>query len=112
MAAAFIEFNMALIDAVAGLCAAFKPQAACYEAYGADGFRALATTVEYGEAAGVPVILDAKRGDIGSTAAHYGHMAFGGAPGLDGAPIEGMGATWMTVNPYLGRDLETARRRS
>lgn len=104
VAAAFVEFNLAIIDAVAGTCAAIKPQAACYEAYGADGFAALATTVAHAEAADVPVILDAKRGDIGSTAAHYGQMAFGGAPGLDGEPVGGMGATWMTVNPYLGED--------
>lgn len=104
VAAAFVEFNLAIIDAVAGACAAVKPQAACYEAYGAAGFAALATTVAHAEAAGIPVILDAKRGDIGSTAAHYGQMAFGGAPGLDGEPVAGMGATWMTVNPYLGED--------
>lgn len=104
VAAAFVEFNVAIIDAVAGTCAAIKPQAACYEAYGAAGFAALAATVAHAEAAGIPVILDAKRGDIGSTAAHYGHMAFGGAPGLDGEPVDGMGATWMTVNPYLGED--------
>ncbi len=104
MAAAFVEFNRAIIDAVAGQCAAVKPQAACYEAYGSAGFAALEATVAHAEAAGVPVILDAKRGDIGSTATHYGHMAFGGAPGLDDQPLPGMGATWMTVNPYLGRD--------
>lgn len=104
VAAAFTEFNGALIDAIAGRCAAVKPQAACYEAYGPAGFAALAATVRHAEAAGIPVILDAKRGDIGSTAMHYGHMAFGGAPGLDGEPIDGMGASWMTVNPYLGRD--------
>ena len=99
VASAFLEFNLTLIDAVAGLCAAIKPQAACYEAYGAVGFAALAATVAHAEAAGIPVILDAKRGDIGSTATHYGQMAFGGAPGLDGEPVEGMGATFMTVNP-------------
>ena len=104
VAAAFVEFNRAIIDAVAGACAAIKPQAACYEAYGAAGFAALETTVAHAEAAGIPVILDAKRGDIGSTAAHYGQMAFGGAPGLDGEVLSGMGATWMTVNPYLGED--------
>lgn len=104
VAAAFREFNLAVIDAVAGHCAAVKPQAACYEAYGAAGFAALEATVAHAEAAGIPVVLDAKRGDIGSTAAHYGQMAFGGAPGLDDQPVDGMGATWMTVNPYLGRD--------
>ena len=104
VAAAFVEFNRAIIEAVAGRCAAVKPQAACYEAYGAAGFAALEDAVSRAEAAGIPVILDAKRGDIGSTAAHYGQMAFGGAPGLDDEPVAGMGASWMTVNPYLGRD--------
>ena len=104
VAAAFVEFNRAIIDAVAGRCAAVKPQAACYEAYGSAGFAALEATVAHAEEAGIPVVLDAKRGDIGSTAAHYGQMAFGGAPGLDDRPLPGMGATWMTVNPYLGRD--------
>ena len=104
VAAAFAEFNLAVIDAVAGRCAAVKAQAACYEAYGSAGFAALETTVAHAEDAGIPVILDAKRADIGSTATHYGQMAFGGAPGLDGEPVAGMGATWMTVNPYLGRD--------
>lgn len=102
--AAFTEFNRALIEAVAGRCAAVKPQAACYEAYGSAGFAALEATVSHAEEAGIPVILDAKRGDIGSTAAHYGQMAFGGAPGLDDTPVAGMGASWITVNPYLGAD--------
>ncbi len=104
VAAAFVEFNVVIIEAVAGRCAAVKPQAACYEAYGSAGFAALEATVAHAEAAGIPVILDAKRGDIGSTAAHYGQMAFGGAPGLDDEPVAGMGASWMTVNPYLGAD--------
>ena len=50
------------------------------------------------------MILDAKRGDIGSTATHYGQLAFGGAPDLDGGPLPGIGADWMTVNGYLGID--------
>ncbi|WP_436794009.1 orotidine-5'-phosphate decarboxylase [Actinospongicola halichondriae] len=104
VAEAFRISNEAIIDAVAGHCAVIKPQAACYEAYGVPGWRALEATVAHAEAAGVPVILDAKRGDIGSTAAHYGQMAFGGAPGLDDEPISGMDATWLTVNPYLGVD--------
>ncbi|MFP5322125.1 MAG: orotidine-5'-phosphate decarboxylase [Acidimicrobiia bacterium] len=104
VAAAFLEANRRVIDAVADRCAAVKPQAACYEAYGLAGWRALAETVAHARAAGVPVILDAKRGDIGSTAAHYGQMAFGGAPDLDDGPVEGMGADWLTVNGYLGAD--------
>ena len=104
VAAAFRAFNEAIIDAVAGHCAAVKPQAACYEAYGSAGWAALEATVAHARAAGVPVILDAKRADIGSTAEHYGQMAFGGAPDLDDQPVEGIGADWITVNPYLGED--------
>lgn len=104
VAEAFRVFNEAIIDAVADRCAAVKPQAACYEAYGSAGWLALEATVAYAEVAGIPVILDAKRGDIGSTATHYGQMVFGGAADLDGATTTGMGASWMTVNPYLGRD--------
>ena len=104
VAAAFTEANRRVIDAVAGRCAAVKPQAACYEAYGLAGWRALQDTVRHATDAGIPVILDAKRGDIGSTATHYGQMAFGGAPDLDGEGCEGMGADWLTVNGYLGSD--------
>ena len=104
VAAAFVEFNTAIVAAIAGRCAAVKPQAACYEAYGTAGWRALTATIDAARAAGIPVILDAKRGDISSTAEHYGHMAFGGAPGLDDEPVPGIGADWLTVNPYLGGD--------
>ncbi len=104
VAAAFVEANRRVIDAVADRCAAVKPQAACYEAYGVAGWAALEATVELAASAGIPVILDAKRGDIGSTAAHYGQMAFGGAPDLDGEPCVGIGTDWLTVNGYLGRD--------
>lgn len=104
VATAFIEANQRVIDAIADRCAAVKPQAACYEAYGLAGWAALEATVRHATEAGIPVILDAKRGDIGSTAAHYGQMAFGGAPDLDGAPCPGMGADWLTVNGYLGSD--------
>ena len=114
VAEAFRIANEAIIEAVAGRCAAVKPQTACYEAYGSAGWAALEATVAHAADAGIPVILDAKRGDIGSTAAHYGQMAFGGAPGLDvdrddadtddGETIPGIGATWLTANPYLGVD--------
>ena len=104
VAEAFRIVNEAVIEAVAGRCAAVKPQTACYEAYGAAGWAALEATVACARDAAIPVILDAKRGDIGSTAAHYGQMAFGGAPGLDDSPVAGIGATWLTANPYLGVD--------
>lgn len=104
VAAAFVEFNVAILDAVVGRCAAVKPQAACYEAYGAAGWQALEGTIAAARERDIPVILDAKRADIGSTATHYGQMAFGGAPGLGAEVTQGIGADWMTVNPYLGAD--------
>jgi orotidine-5'-phosphate decarboxylase len=104
VAAAFLAFNRKLIDAVAGHCAAVKPQAACYEAYGVAGFRCLVETIVHARAKGIPVIIDAKRGDIGSTAEHYQQAFLGAAPGLGGAPIPGMAGDWLTINGYLGSD--------
>jgi orotidine-5'-phosphate decarboxylase len=104
VAAAFLAFNRGLIDAIAGHCAAVKPQAACYEAYGAAGFRCLAETVAHARAKGIPVIIDAKRGDIGSTAEHYQQAFLGAAPGLGGGVVPGMGGDWLTINGYLGSD--------
>jgi len=104
VAAAFTAFNRGVIDAVAGRCAAVKPQTACYEAYGVAGWLALADTVAYARARGIPVIIDAKRGDIGSTAEHYQQAFLGAAPGLGGASLPGMGGDWLTVNGYLGGD--------
>ena len=85
-------FNRAIIDATADLVCAFKPNFAFYEAEGLDGLRALQATIE-AVPGGVPVILDAKRGDLGNTAAAYARAAF-----------EGWGAHAVTVNPYQGRD--------
>jgi uridine monophosphate synthetase len=73
---------------------AYKPNFAFYESAGLAGLEALQRTVAYvHEVAAVPVILDAKRGDIGSTAAAYAHAAF-----------EVWAADAITVNPYLGGD--------
>lgn len=104
VASAFVEFNKGIIEAVGGRCAVVKPQAACYEAYGSPGWDALAATVEAAHSAGIPVIVDAKRGDIGSTADHYAQALFGGAPTLGGAPVAGLGADWVTVNAYMGTE--------
>lgn len=104
VAAAFLEVNAAMITAIAGHCVAVKPQAACYEAYGVAGWATLVETVRLARAAGLVVIVDAKRGDIGSTATHYRQAFFGGAPTLGGAPFGAMTADWVTVNGYLGSD--------
>jgi uridine monophosphate synthetase len=81
-----------IIDATAHTAAAFKPNAAFFEALGPPGFEAL-IEVTAAVPEGIPVILDAKRGDIASSAAGYARAAFG---------VVGAGA--VTVSPYLGED--------
>lgn len=104
VAAAFLDFNRHIIDAIAGRCAAVKPQAACYEAYGAPGVACLEASCAYARDAGIPVILDGKRNDIGSTAAHYRQSFRGNAPDLNGNTINETTADWLTANGYLGAD--------
>ncbi|MBN1641671.1 MAG: orotidine-5'-phosphate decarboxylase [Anaerolineae bacterium] len=84
--------NRRVIDATRHLVCAYKPNYAFYEAQGIAGLRALARTIAY-IGAETPVILDAKRGDIGSTAAAYARAAY-----------EVWGAGAVTVAPYLGYD--------
>jgi orotidine-5'-phosphate decarboxylase len=97
-AAACARFCCGIVDAVAPYAVAVKPQSAFFEALGADGFRALEQVSAYARAAGLLVIADVKRGDIGSTARAYS-AAFaeprGDEPALGDA---------VTLNPYLGRD--------
>ena len=90
---AIFAFCRAIVDATADVVCAFKPQIAHFAAHRAED--ALERLVAHIHAAhpGVPVILDAKRGDIGSTAQHYAQEAF-----------VRYGADAVTVNPYLGRD--------
>ena len=105
VAHAFARFNRGLLKAIAGACAAVKPQLACYEAYGAAGIRAYEDTVRAARELAIPVIADGKRNDIGSTAEHYAQAFFGGAPGLGDAVLAASApADWLTVNGYLGGD--------
>jgi orotidine-5'-phosphate decarboxylase len=87
------QFNKAIIDATADLVCAYKPQFAHYAAYEAED--QLERTIDYIHRTypGIPVILDAKRSDVGSTAEKYAIEAF-----------ERYGADAVTVNPYLGGD--------
>jgi uridine monophosphate synthetase len=88
------SFNRRVVDATRELVCAYKPNFAFYESAGPEGLEALRRTIAYiHQTAGVPVILDAKRGDIGSTAEAYARGAF-----------EVWGADALTVNPYLGSD--------
>ncbi|MEW5869642.1 MAG: orotidine-5'-phosphate decarboxylase [Chloroflexota bacterium] len=86
------DFCLRLIEATADLAAAFKPNAAFFEAYGWQGVAALQQVIA-AVPQGIPVILDAKRGDIASTAQAYARAAF-----------QALGADAVTINPYLGRD--------
>ena len=86
------EFNKAIIDATADLVCAYKPNIAFYEALGNEGLDALKQTVKY-IPDDIPVIGDAKRGDIGNTAKAYARALF---------DYFSFDAT--TVNPYLGFD--------
>ena len=87
------EFCRAIVDVTADLVCAFKPQIAYFAAHGAeDQLEAVINHIR-AVAPEVPVILDAKRGDIGSTAEQYAREAF-----------DRYGADAVTVNPYLGLD--------
>jgi len=81
-----------LIDATAEFAVAFKANSAFFEQFGADGFAALRDIIAH-VPNGIPVILDAKRGDIADTSEAYARSAF-----------DVLGAHALTVNPYLGRD--------
>ena len=87
-----VPFTRAIIDATSDLVCAFKPQAAFFEAHGRAGWDALAATIA-AVPDHVPVILDAKRGDIAHSAEAYATACF-----------DALGADAVTVNPYLGRD--------
>jgi orotidine-5'-phosphate decarboxylase len=92
------RFCRGLVDAVAPYVVAVKPQIAFFEALGADGVRAFEDVCTYSRSAGLQVIADAKRGDIGSTARAYA------AAYLEPTNGKGPLADALTVNPYLGRD--------
>lgn len=100
---AIFEFNKGLIDAAAELVPAVKPQSAFYEMYGIEGLIALEKTIEYAKAAGLYVILDVKRNDIGSTADAYA-KAFIGETQLFNSKAKATPVDCVTVNPYLGID--------
>lgn len=87
------DFCAAVVDATADLVCAYKPQIAHFSAVGAEAQLERLVRHIHDRAPGVPVILDAKRGDIGSTARHYAREAF-----------ERYGADALTLSPFLGRD--------
>jgi len=98
-AASARDFCLRLVKQTAPYAAAFKPNAAFFEMFGADGWTALKDVIdaihEESNRLGskIPIILDAKRGDIASTAEAYAKSAF-----------ETLGADCVTLSPYLGKD--------
>ena len=98
-AASARDFCLNLVRATAPYAAAFKPNAAFFEVFGADGWVALKQVIEAikeesaRRGSMIPIILDAKRGDIASTAEAYAKSVF-----------EALGADCITLSPYLGKD--------
>jgi len=87
------NWAMALLDIAAAFAVAVKPNIAFYEALGPEGLAVLAELIAAAHARGLPVLLDAKRGDIASTARAYVQAAF-----------QVLDADAVTVSPYLGPD--------
>jgi orotidine-5'-phosphate decarboxylase len=103
-ATAYERFCLRVLDIVSPLVGVVKPQSAFFEACGPAGLVALKSILRRAKQLGLVTILDAKRGDIASTAAAYADAAF-----------EVFDADALTINPYLGRDsiepfLQTARK--
>ena len=88
------DFARRVLDAVAGRVAAVKPQSALFERHGSAGVAVLEEVVAAGRETGTLVVVDAKRGDIGSTMAGYADAYL-----RDGSPLAGDA---LTVSPYLG----------
>lgn len=87
-----LSFCTTLVEKTQDFALAYKPNIAFFEAFGAEGYKALKTLIATIPPE-IPVILDAKRGDIASTADAYAHSAF-----------DVLGAHAITLNPYLGYD--------
>ncbi|MBP3469661.1 MAG: orotidine-5'-phosphate decarboxylase [Lachnospiraceae bacterium] len=100
---AIIAYNKGIVDAVADLVPAVKPQIAMYEQFGIPGLIAYQETIRYCKERGLVVIGDIKRGDIGSTSEAYavGHL---GKVTIGGKDFRGFEEDFATVNPYLGSD--------
>jgi len=91
---AILEFNYRIIDAVAPIVPAVKPQIAFYEQHGAEGIKVFIETIKHAKKKGLVVIEDVKRNDVGSTARAYAEAHLGKAFNGDA----------VTVNAYLGSD--------
>ena len=90
------RFGQAIIDAAAPYTRILKPQLGLFEPFGPEGVAVARSLTAYAREKGFLVILDAKRGDIGTTAEGYARASLGPAPGFE--------ADAVTVNPYMGAD--------
>jgi orotidine-5'-phosphate decarboxylase len=97
-ASAVARFCKGIVDAVGPYVVAVKPQSAFFEVLGSDGIRALEEVCAYARSVGLLVILDAKRGDVGSTSRAYAAAIL--EPNEEGEPL----ADAVTASPYLGLD--------
>ena len=97
-AEAIFQYNLMVLDAIADLVPAVKPQSAYYELFGSAGIIALEKTILAARDRGLLVVLDVKRGDIASTATAYAQSYL---PPLPARPLE---ADAITIVPYLGED--------
>lgn len=95
-ACALARFGEAIVEIAARHAGVLKPQLGLFEPYGPEGVRIARELCAQAQSRSMVVILDAKRGDIGSTAEGYARASLGPAPGFN--------ADCVTVNPYLGRD--------
>jgi orotidine-5'-phosphate decarboxylase len=95
-ARALQNFGAEIIDIAAKYAGVLKPQLGLFEPYGPEGVAAARELTALARTKGMVVILDAKRGDIGTTAEGYARASLGPAPGFD--------ADCVTVNPYMGAD--------
>lgn len=91
---AILKFLIPIIDACAEYVVCVKPQIAFFEVFGSAGFSAFEKVCMYAQAKNLPVIVDAKRGDIGSTAQAYAQAYLGKNRPYDA----------LTINPYMGED--------
>lgn len=96
-------FTDAFLAAVTNKVAAIKPNIAFFEQYGLSGLTGFSSFCKKIRSAGIPLIIDAKRGDIGSTAAAYSATFLGGAT-VRGKKIVPFEADALTINPFLGFD--------
>ena len=102
-AEAIWQFNKGIIDQIADIVPAVKPQIAMYEQFGLPGLEAFKKTVDYCHEKGMVVIGDVKRGDIGSTSTSYA-LAHIGRIQVGSKFYSPFDEDFATVNPYLGSD--------